>query len=255
VQGILFVLLSLISPVDQPALAAGIAYSVGLLLSLGLNPLPKAAPGAYRVNAWMLLAMVSNQVLSSADVFLVAALASLTDAGIYAAIYRLPNAWLALLVMARSALLPLATQARHGGQAAFLHVRRLSLRWSSAAGILLAGLSPLALWAVPTLLGRSYEAGRMPAVVLLLATAVATAAAPLHHLFLAFDEDRTYALCLLITAIVNVLVNLALIPSLEMIGAAIATLAANVFLGASLYWAVHRRLPTLSAADGAGRAP
>ena len=60
----------------------------------------------------MLLAILANQILSSADTLMVAFFAGVTDAGIYAAVYRLPNAWLALLVILRSArLLPMATRA------------------------------------------------------------------------------------------------------------------------------------------------
>jgi O-antigen/teichoic acid export membrane protein len=75
-----------------------------------------------------------------------------------------------------------------------------------------------------------------------LATAVATAAAPLHHLFLAIGEDRPYGCILLLAAMSNVGINLVLIPLAGMMGAAVATVIANVLLAAVLWRAVQQRL-------------
>ena len=81
--------------------------------------------------------------------------------------------------------------------------------------------------------------------MLLWATAVATAGAPLHHLFLAFGDDRPYSLYLCAAGGLNVASNLALIPMSGLIGAAVATIAANVLLAGLLWRGVERRLPSL----------
>jgi O-antigen/teichoic acid export membrane protein len=75
-----------------------------------------------------------------------------------------------------------------------------------------------------------------------LATAVATASAPLHHLFLAFGNDRPYGWYLFSAAVLNVGINLVLIPVAGMTGAASATLVANAFLAAVIWRATQRRI-------------
>jgi O-antigen/teichoic acid export membrane protein len=248
-QGALLLGIAVLAPTTQPAWAPSVAYAVSLLLSLALNRLPPdpnrtqiGATGLRTVDGWMLLAILSNQLLSSADTTLLAVLGSASMAGIYAAVYRLPNGWLALLVILRSSLLPMATTTWRTDRAAFFALRRTSLRWSAMAGAALAGLTPITFVAVPFIFGAAYEDGRWPAVLLMLATAVATAAAPLHHLFLAIGEDRPYGCILLLAAMSNVGINLVLIPLAGMMGAAVATVIANVLLAAVLWRAVQQRL-------------
>jgi O-antigen/teichoic acid export membrane protein len=82
-------------------------------------------------------------------------------------------------------------------------------------------------------------------VVLLLSTAVATAAAPFHHLLLAFGDDRPYGLYLLAAAILNLSLNAVLIPPAGLVGAASATVVANILLAGLLWRAVNERVRTL----------
>jgi len=242
VQGSVLLAVAVGGPRSMPALGASVAYAVSLVLSLALNRVPRSPAGSYRVDGWMMLAILSNQVLSTADTFLLASLGSVSLAGIYAAVYRLPNGWLALLVILRGGLLALATTTLRDNPRQFLQLRRSSLRWSVIGGATLVAAIPLAFIAIPIVFGPEYRSGQWPAVLLLLATAVATAGAPLHHLFLAFGNDRPYGWYLLSAAVLNVAVNLALIPVAGMMGAALATLLANIFLAAVLWRAVGRRL-------------
>jgi O-antigen/teichoic acid export membrane protein len=203
----------------------------------------------------MLLAILSNQVLSSADTFLLAALGPVSRVGVYAAVYRLPNGWLALLVILRGGLLALATSTLRDDPGRFLQLRRSSLRWSTIAGGALVAVIPLAFVAIPVVLGPAYRSGQWPAVLLLLATAVGTASAPLHQLFLAFGDDRPYGWYLFSAALANVAVNLVLIPVAGMMGAATATLLANAFLAAVMWRAVQRRVRDAGIATSDGAVP
>jgi len=248
VQGILLVLVATVAPVHLPALAPAVAYGVALALSLAVNRVPQI-PGEVsdevRIDGWMLVAIIANQVLSSADVLLLAWLDGSSSAGIYAAVYRIPNAWLALLVILRGGLLPMATDVLARDREQFLGLRRSSLKWSGIAAGSLCVLTVPAYFLVPVIFGEAYAPGQWPTVLLLLATAVATIGAPLHHLFLAFGDDRPYAWYLVAAAGLNVAVNLILIPPYGMMGAAIATVLANVLL-AGLLWSglehrIHRR--------------
>ncbi|MFN8039396.1 MAG: polysaccharide biosynthesis C-terminal domain-containing protein [Acidimicrobiales bacterium] len=243
VQGALLAATSVLAGGDLLALPVGLGYGAAAVTSLSLNRLPRRAPGrplaTSPVDGWMLGAVVANQVLSSADTLLLGALVSSTAAGIYAAVYRIPNAWLAAVAILGSALLPLTTQAADDHQA-YWHLGRRSLRVSTAAAGLLLVVTPLLVALVPVVFGSSYEEGRAPMAILLLATVVATGAAPLHHLYLAVGRDRTYFGFLAWAAVVNLACNLVLIPLASMTGAAMATLVANVVLAGELGVAVWR---------------
>ncbi|MDP9074793.1 MAG: polysaccharide biosynthesis C-terminal domain-containing protein [Actinomycetota bacterium] len=248
-QGMVLLAIATLGSTSQPAIAVAVAYALSLILSLALNRMPKAPAGKYRIQGWMLLAILSNQVLSTADTFLLATLASVSLAGIYSAVYRLPNGWLALLVILRGGLLPLATTTLRDDPKQFLRLRRSSLRLSAIGGASLIAAAPLAFVAIPLVLGPAYRSGRWPAVLLLVATAIATAAAPLHHLYLAFGDDRSYGWYLLSAAVLNVALNIALIPLAGMMGAAVATLAANAYLAGALWLTLQRRVGAIMAGD------
>lgn len=257
-QGLLLAGLALVSTSATLALAVAVSYGAGLALSIALNPLPRregktGAEEVDEVDGWMLLAVVSNQVLSSVDTFLIAGLLSASKAGIYAAVYRIPNGWLALLVIIRGGLLPLATSLLRTNPDQFRVLRRTSLRWGVRSGAALLALTPVLYVAIPVLYGDDYRSGQGPAVLLLLATAVATIGAPLHHLFLAFGEDRPYAEYLTAAAAANVVLNLACIPLFGLMGAGAATLGANVLLVVVLWRGLGTRLRTLPEAGSSVR--
>ncbi|CAN5773919.1 hypothetical protein BH10ACT1_BH10ACT1_30900 [soil metagenome] len=260
VQGLTMVSLALVSTAGHPEVAPSVAYGCGLVLSLALNRLPRLRPqdeeadAPAPVDGWMLVAVLANQVLSTTDTFLIALLLTASKAGIYSAVYRLPNGWLALLVILRGGLLPLATSVRREHPEQFAGLRRSSLRWSAGSAAVLLALIPLSYVAIPRVFGHAYDDGRWPAAVLLLATALATLSAPLHHLYLAFGNDRPYAGYLVWAAILNIGLNLAAIPTLGLVGAAGATLVANAFLAAALWRGLRERMTGLSL-TAAGAAP
>ncbi|MGI8983240.1 MAG: lipopolysaccharide biosynthesis protein [Acidimicrobiales bacterium] len=242
IQGSLILLAALALPVvDQPAVPIALGYGAAGALSMCLNRLPAGPRGRIvGLDAWMLLAILSTQVISTLDTILLAGLRSSREAGIYAAIYRLPNGWVALLIIVMYGLLPVVTRALREDPGSLRQLRRSLLRWSIAAGVGLLAVSPVAYFAVPRLFGASYRSGGVAVVLLLVATAVQTAAAPLHSLYLARGTDRGYAGFITGAAVVNVVVNLVLIPLFGMNGAAVATMVATTFLAAALWRAVAR---------------
>ena len=152
VQGILLVTLALFASSASPSFAPAVAYGAGLVLSIILNPLPPREPEGVapdQVDGWMLLAVLSNQVMSSADTLLLAFFASASVAGIYAAVYRLPNGWLALLVIVRGSLLPLATSVRREHPDQMGALRRSSMRWSCLSSLVLIAAMPVVYWLHP----------------------------------------------------------------------------------------------------------
>jgi O-antigen/teichoic acid export membrane protein len=224
----------------RPALAVGAGYAAAATASVLLNPvrsrrLDRASD--VRLEPWMLGAVMTNQVLSSADTLVLTLFASSATVGIYSAVYRLPNAWMAGVSILAGALLPLTARASAQPER-FGRLRRSAFRVSISAAVLLAALTPVITLAVPVVFGPEFAPGQGPVAVLLLATSVATAAAPLHQFFLAQGTDRRYAAILSAAAATLVIAGLVLIPSFGMMGAASATLIAHVVLASLLCFAV-----------------
>jgi len=237
VQGSAILLAALVLPVvSQPAAAVAVGYGAAGILSVALNRLPTGTRGRIiGLDAWLLMAILCTQVMSTLDTILLAAMRSAREAGIYAAIYRFPNGWIAVLIIVMYGLLPVVTRALRDDPGALRDLRRSLLRWSLPASIGLLAVSPVAFVLVPRVFGSSFAAGRMAVVLLLAATAVQTAAAPLHCLYLAAGTHRNYAWSIAAAAVLNIVANLVLIPTLGMNGAAISTILANTFLAAILW--------------------
>jgi len=242
VQGACILIGALVMPVvTHPTLPVALGYGAAGLLSIALNRLPAGRRSkVVGVDAWMLVAIIGTQVISSLDTILLAALRSSREAGIYAAIYRLPNGWVALLIIVMYGLLPVVTRALRDDPGSVRGLRRSLLRWSLPAGIGLLAVAPIAFVLVPRVFGAAYATGRMAVVLLIVATAVQTAAAPLHSLYLALGTDRGYAGFITTAAVLNIVANLMLIPRFGMNGAAVATILANTFLALILWRSVAR---------------
>jgi O-antigen/teichoic acid export membrane protein len=245
VQGTVILAAAIVLPVvDAPAIPVALGYGAAAALSLFLNRLGAGVRGQLvGFDAWMLLAILSTQVISSLDTILLASLRSSREAGVYAAIYRFPNGWVAVLIIVMYGLLPVVTRALRDDPAAIADLRRSLLRWSLLAAGALVLLAPLAYALVPTVFGPSYRSGQVPVVLLLFGTAVQTAAVPLHSIYLARGSDRGYALFITAAAALNVTANLVLIPLFGMNGAGMATIAAHGLLAALLWRAVAQIIP------------
>ena len=124
--------------------------------------------------------MLANQITSSTDTVLLNFLRSASQAGIYAAVYRIPNGWLAALALMMGSLLPMATSSHHEDREGHLQLRSRSLRLSAIGALLILAVTPLSVWLVPVLFGSSYASGRLPLAILMVATALITFVAPLH---------------------------------------------------------------------------
>jgi len=224
------------------AVAVATGYGAAAVVSVALNRVPDdLARGTTRPDAWMLVAVLAIQITSSLDTILLGWLASTSEAGVYAAIYRIPNAWIAVLSALLAGLLPLATHALHDDEQRFGRLRVRSLRASGKAALAVVLFAPAGALLVPVVFGTEYRDGRLPALLLLLATAVITLAAPLHPLAVSAGRDRPYALVMVGGAALNVALNLALIPPYGMSGAAVSTLAAQLVVSWLLWWLVTRQ--------------
>ena len=197
-----------------------------LAVSLGTNRWVARSAVKFRHDGWMLLAVLSAQIYTTIDTPLLALLRSDEEAGIYAALYRIPNGILTVVGLAAAWYLPIATNlvAEPGSSAA---VFRRTWRVGAAGGLIVLLAAPAAVWLGPLIFGPEYRSGRTAMAGLLLSTALAVSSAPLSQLWLALGRRRRYAITLVLGSAANVLANFLLIPRFGMSGAAGATVLAE----------------------------
>lgn len=230
VQGLLVLLGSVF--VDTVAGAAAViapAYAVSLLISLLANRLPEADAGERTpVDGWLLAAVLADQVTISTDTVLIAALRSTEEAGVYAAVYRIPNAWLTLIGLVVLGLVPVTTRAVRADPRTIGPIARRNLRAGGVTAFaVLLSIAPT-VWAIPLIFGEDYQRGRAALAILLAATAMAAISASLQPVYLALSRDRSQAAISSSAAAVNLLANFAFVSHFGMEAAALSTFAAQL---------------------------
>jgi O-antigen/teichoic acid export membrane protein len=216
------------------ATVVGLAYAAGAAASLLLNPHDESERAPMTLDAWVLLAVLMAQIYTSLDTALLAALRSTREAGIYAAIYRIPLAWVTVVGLMVSAFVPVATSALRDDPQQLAALRRQALRAGGLGALAVLVTIPVALPFIGPLFGDAFTSGRVPLALVLVATAVATFSSPLGALYLAEGRDRVYALVLTGGAVANVAANLVLIPTFGMTGAGATTVASESIVCALL---------------------
>ncbi len=173
------------------AMSVGVCYAVAAIMSVILNPLPAESNDARgRIKGWALLAVLAAQITASTDTVLLGILGSVSAAGIYAAVYRLPNAFIAILTILLSSLVPIATTSRVDRGDFHDAFFGQAIRTSTIGAGIVTLAAPLAVYATPTLFGPDYAAGRAPLAILMLATAIIVWTAPLHAFAVASGHAR-----------------------------------------------------------------
>jgi len=240
-------------------IAVGVAYSavglgIGLIDYLYVrgksaaapidHPLPSFSP---RAAAPFALANTVGAIYQRVDNYLVALLRGAAAAGVYGASYRFQD-----MIM----ILPVAL-----GQLALSDVsgtdprRRMSTGRRVAAQSALLTLVPaivIAVFAKPLLtflFGTPYI-GAAPIVVLLMISTVPGAAAVALSLLAVVSDPRRFALASGSSLVVNVVVNLILIPPFSGVGAGVAMVISQTYLVAAFYWVLWRKTAELNVAAG-----
>lgn len=180
-------------------------------------------------------------VISSSDRLLISWFSNDADAGVYSAGYDLAQQSLGLLLaIVNTAAYPLVMRQleQHGKSAANVQLKRngeliITLALTGAAGLI--ALAPALANAV---VGEAFRADAI-AVLPWIAAAAAVAGIKAYHLDVAFQlaqQSRWQAYTSIVAALVNVLLNLLLIPRFGILGAAWATLAAFVLAAMVSGW-------------------
>ena len=237
-----------VASATSAAVMLALAYACGLAVSLLANPLPPSTGRArLSVDGWLLAAIFADQVTLSTDTILIAALRSTREAGIYAAVYRIPNAWLTVIGLIVVGTVPATTRAITQHPRAIRSASKRNLRIGLVAALLVVVSIPPTVLATSVLFGDAYRSGQTALAILLLAAAVNAVSASLHPVYLALARDRAQAAISCSAAALNVLANLAVIPAFGMVAAASTTLGAQLLLLCAFAVGVSRaieRAPT-----------
>jgi O-antigen/teichoic acid export membrane protein len=215
------------------AVAVGSGYAASAIVSVALNRLGQSADdrGVGGVpplqQPWSLVLILADQILVTADTVLLAWLSSSSEAGIYAAVYRVPNAWMTVVALLAVGLIPGMTASIRRDPSVARVLRRRVLVASGAAAAALAVFTPVALWVTPLLFGEDFDTGQRALMLLLAAAGFNTLAVMLAPLVFALGRERFMALSNAGLATIGIGLNLLLIPRFGMTGAASVTLAAS----------------------------
>ncbi|HEX7095113.1 MAG TPA: polysaccharide biosynthesis C-terminal domain-containing protein, partial [Acidimicrobiales bacterium] len=230
-----------VSSLIGAAVVIAVASVAWLAVSIALHPVRARASAVLEpVDGWYARFAIADQVVASSDSLLLVAIRSAREAGIYSAVYRFPNAWMIVVGLAVSAMLPGVTRRVVDDPASYPAMRRRALRFAAVGAAVVAAGSVAVAIVGPLLLGDEYRDGRVPLAILLAGAVVLTAHAPLRPLYAAVGSDRALALVTSGVALANVAGNLLVIPAYGMVGAATTTLLAQVALFAFTFVATKR---------------
>lgn len=246
---LLITMTAAVASLSQAALVVGAAYLAWFLCSLAMNPHGTwLRIGWERIEAppWGLVIVLGAQVYTTLDVLLLNWIDGSSAAGVYSAVYRFPLGVATIAGLMVTGLLPPLTSALRSGRLDDVTARRQMLAAGTGGGILVLTATPLFVIITPLLFGQEYAEGQPALVILMVATAISVASAPIGALLLAIGRERPVAVIVLSGAFLNLVGNLVLIHLMGMVGAALTTAASEALvLGCQtmLLWRVYEREP------------
>ena len=193
-----------------------VSWSIGPLWDL----VRKAAPLGF--------SLVMLQIYWSMDQVLLGFLTNKSEVGQYAAAAKLPVVLSGFIQIWVSAVYPHASKLFTDDRDALRRQLGSFTSVSIAAALPLAAGSAILGTAIMTgLFGPAYSPAGTPFAVLMAASAIVVVAINYTSLAMAVDQERTFAWAVTAASVVNVLLNLLLIPFYGPTGAAISTVAAE----------------------------
>lgn len=220
---------------------AAAAYLAWPLFRAGL-PRPELRLGLrlFRLSGFLIVTKVLRTLLFTFDVVLMGFWLGEREVGLYTAPYRVCNMLAALSASMLFAYLPEFARASARlddlGDAAS---RSVELAWALAAPVAVGGIlvaQPL----LVLLFGGDYVEGALAFQWLLVATALILVRGAFHNVFLVRDQMRTEMLIMAAAVALNVVLNVVLIPRHGLVGAAVATAAAEALVVVLCVWAIAR---------------
>lgn len=261
------VLLWVSSPPDvvwiPPAIALGEAMAAGFLAVLVFRGRRSRIDFRLGARLWwesraLFVTRGMRAALTTFDVVLLAFLTNDILVGLYVAAYRICFVMIALSDALFFAYLPDFTRARSQGPDALSEVATRSASFSAAIGVPVAvGGAFVAEPLLVALFGPAYADAAVAFSILLASCAVMLLANPLRNIALVHDRLGAEMRIMVLATVANIALNLLLIPRFGLIGAAAATLAAEIGVFAALSGVVRKlgvrtHLQPLLGVGGAG---
>lgn len=183
------------------------------------------------------IAGIAIAVYYTIDTVLLGLMRTSSEVGNYAVAYRLVLPVLTVAVVTGNIALPVMSRLLSTDPE-----RMPALLSGLSRGLLLLGL-PIATGTtivaeplVTAIFGAAYEPAALPLAVLIWSCVTVFANAPFGFLMIARGQDRQYMQATVVGALLNVVANFLLIPAFGMLGAAIATILAEVVVLALIVW-------------------
>ena len=173
--------------------------------------------------------LIMLQIYYSMDQVLLGLLTNQTEVGQYAAAAKLPAVLGGFIMIWMSAVYPHASKLfTHDTDALRRQLGSFTSLGVVVALPLAAGSAIVSTGVVTGLFGQAYRPAGAPFAILMAGSALAVVSVNYTSLAMASGHERTFAMSVTVASIINVLLNLLLIPLYGTIGAAIATVAAGV---------------------------
>jgi O-antigen/teichoic acid export membrane protein len=182
------------------------------------------------------IAMLAISLYYTVDSILLALWRPAEEVGYYAAAYRLVIPVLAIAVAAQSVALPMLVRLRASSNEVRALVEAMSQVLVTLALPAAIGAALMADIIVATIFGENFAAAALPLSLLVFSWVTVFANVPFGALLLATNRDLPYMWIAVGGALANLSANLVAIPLLGMLGAAVTTLAAELFVLASMVW-------------------
>lgn len=187
------------------------------------------------VSLSLLLIAGAHSLLRETDVVMIGLFMTPDSVGVYGAASNLSRLVTFGLVSANAIAAPMIASLYHTGQIEKLQLLLISsAMWSTMVAIAIS--APLILgsaWLL-TMFGPDFQSGRLPLHVLLLGNISSALAGSVGFLMAMTGHHRQAARILLVTVIVNFLLNVGLIPAFGIVGAAVATAVSKLCLNLAL---------------------
>lgn len=240
----------IVLPSSSPVLAAAVyagAQWLAALMSLrtvgGLGVLRPSFVGAavaLRASLPLGVAVLAVNIYYTADSVLLGVLRTTTEVGLYGAAYRLVLPWLMLASVAGLLAMPTLTRLlQREGDEAVNTVQALSKSLLVIGLPVAAATTVVAAPLVSLVFGTGYERAALPLQILIWSCVTVFANAPFGFMILARRKDRAYMWIAVAGALTNLGLNAILIPTAGMVGAAVATIAAELTVLVAMIWATR----------------
>jgi len=197
-------------------------------------------------SAWpMVLSAIAVLVYMRIDLVMIRNMLGMHEVGLYSAATRIYEAWMTLPFVISVSLLPLIINAKEGSEEEY-H-RRLTqlfriLIWSSFCAALVVNLASE--WLMVLAFGEAYRASAPVVGIVMWTTVFAAIGSVSARYFNVEHMERKFALRTALAALLNVVLNYLLIPTMGILGAALATLLCTFFANYLMDW-FDRDLRTL----------